>query len=529
MNCEQAKQSCGQVQSLLPAYLDNEVTPSERVLILAHLSGCTVCQQELNLLSTARSQARATLQRRAIQAVPPREAWSRLETRLMEDAQPSSKFVAWFSRKAPGADRASNRFSGGVTMQKRSILSVLAGVLLLAVLAVFVARNAIPVSARQVLDRAYQAQTQTSPTQGIEHIRNAIYTNIDAKSEDQGLNTIVESYSDPVSGNFRVVTTDKESGKVLQVYAFDGSNAYNSDTMQDGRPSESPLTVYHSLQDRTSLMQRKFISVTNRKLSPAQDEESKFMFEKMRQDPQVELLGQETWDNGHIVYVLRSQQEIKLLVENQMTHPLGLVTFYFDVDTYQLLGSRVTMEKDGKEVLISQQQTLIDEILPAESHIAWDLSDLQGINIVDDPNGEHSLPAKNSANVIPVETLAARTDSAYLLKTIPDGFSLEVSILPEQPENEQYFYEASYTNQAGHRFIIRALGKPLEDTSREDEAYTTASGLVLHFLAQPGDSAKDGEFTSAVIEAPNGKTYAIDSTLPRDQVKALAEDLVLVK
>ena len=252
--------NCEQVQSLLTAYLDGEVTPSERTLILAHLSGCTVCQQELNLLSTARSQVRAALQRRAIQAAPPREAWRRLEARLMEDAQPSSKFRVRSSRKAPGADRTSNQFLGGVTMQKRSMLSVVAGVL---VLAVFVARNAIPVSARQILDRAYQAQTQTSPTQGIEHIRSEIYTNIDAKSEDQGLNTIVESYSDPVSGNFRVVTTDKNTGKVLQVYAFDGSNAYNSDSMKDGQQSESPLTVYHSLQNQTSLAQRKFVSVTN--------------------------------------------------------------------------------------------------------------------------------------------------------------------------------------------------------------------------------------------------------------------------
>jgi hypothetical protein len=383
------------------------------------------------------------------------------------------------------------------------------------------------VSARQILDRASRAQTQAAPTQGIEHIRSEICSNIEAK--EQGTTTIVESYSDPVSGNFRVVATDKESGKVLQVYAFDGSNAYNSDSMKDGQPSEGPLTIYHSLQDRTSLMKRKFVSVTNRKLNPAQDEESKFMFDKMRQDPQVELAGQETWANGHTVYVLRSQQEIKLLVENQMTHPMGLVTFYFDVDTYQLLGNRVTMEKDGQEVLISCQQTLLDEILPAESNIAWDLSDLQGINIVDDPNGEHSLPAKIPSSVIPVETLAAKTDSAYLLKTIPDGFSLEVSVLPEQPENELFFYEAGYTNQAGDSFIIRALGKPLEDTSLEDEAYTTANGLVLHFIAQPGDTAKGGEFTSVLIEAPNGKTYAIDSTLPRDSIKTLAEDLVLVK
>jgi hypothetical protein len=519
--------NCEQVQSLLLVYLDGEVTPSERALILAHLSGCTVCQQELNLLSTARSQVRATLQRRATSAVPSREAWSRLEARLMEDSQPSSKFVAWFSRKAPGADRASNHFLGGVTMQKRSILSVLAGVLVLVVLSVFVARNATPVSARQILDRAYRAQTQVASTQGIEHIRSEIYSNIGAK--EQGLDTIVESYSDPVSGNFRVVTTDKNTGKVLQVYAFDGSNVYNSDSMKDGQQSEDPLTVYHSLQDPTSLMKRKFISVTNQKLNPAQDEESTFMFDKMRQDPQVELVGQETWNDGRTVYVLRSQQEIKLLVENQITNPIGLVTFYFDVDTYQLLGNRVTMEKDGGEVLISSQQILLDEILPADSNIAWDLSDLQGINIVDDPNGEHSVPVKIPSDVIPAEALASKTDSAYLLKTIPDGFSLAISVLPKQPANEPFFYEANYADQTGDHFIIRTFGKPLEDTSWADETYTTASGLVLHFVVQPGIPENGGEFTSALIEAPNGKTYAIDSTLTRERIKELAEELVLVK
>jgi len=38
-------------------------------------------------------------------------------------------------------------------------------------------------------------------------------------------------------------------------------------------------------------------------------------------------------------------------------------------------------------------------------------------------------------------------------------------------------------------------------------------------------SQKTEKFTSALMEAPNGKTYAIDSTLPRDTVKAWAEEL----
>src|SRR5215211_8542727 len=105
MNGEQVKQSCGQVQSLLVPYLDGEVTPSERTLIQTHLSNCTVCQQEFTLLFTARSRVRSMLQRRAIYAVPSREAWNRLEAKLPKvqesflpeaDQPSSSKFQAWF-------------------------------------------------------------------------------------------------------------------------------------------------------------------------------------------------------------------------------------------------------------------------------------------------------------------------------------------------------------------------------------------------------------------------------------------------
>jgi hypothetical protein len=180
-------------------------------------------------------------------------------------------------------------------------------------------------------------------------------------------------------------------------------------------------------------------------------------------------------------------------------------------------------------VLISSQRTLLDEILPADSTIAWDLTNLQGINIVEDPNGEHSAPPKTASTAISVEDLAAKTDAAYLLKTIPDGFSLEIGALSEQPANEQFFYEARYTNQAGDYFIIRTLGKPLEDTAWKGETYSTANGLILHFVDGAGADAKRGEFISALVEALNGKTYAIDSTLPRDQVKTLAEELAPVK
>ncbi len=515
--------NCEQVQSLLPAYLDGEVSPSERALIRAHLSKCTVCQQELDLLSTARSRVRSTLQRRAAQAAPSREAWSRLEARLSkmqvsflpEAAQPSSKFMAWFARKAPRGSRAPNQLFGGVTMQKRWIFSGLAGVVVLSVLAVLVAQTATPVSARQILDRAYEAQTQVAPAQGIEHIRNEVYSNLEGKSDGQGMDTTVESYLDHQTDNFRLVVTDNKTGQVLAVTAYDGANAYSSDSKKGEELNADPLTIYRTPQNQPSEVRQK-LQVGNKEL------DAKTMFDKMRNDPQVQVVGKETWEDGRTVYVLHSEQEIKVIVGNEVQHPIGSVDVYFDVETYELLGNRVTMQKDGKELLISLQRILVDETLPEESSVAWDLSDLQGVNIVDDTNGEHQLPEAISA-----EDLATKTKSAYLLETIPEGFSLELNALPEHPANRPFFYEATYTNQAGDYFIIRAFdNKKLEDTSWADETYTTASGLVLYFVNQP---SIDPKFTGGLLETPDGMTFAIDSTLPREQVRELVEQLVLVK
>src|SRR5689334_456129 len=118
--------NCGQVQSLLVAYVDGEVTPSERTLIQAHLSNCTVCRQELTLLFTARSRVRSMLQRQAVHAVPSRDAWNRLDAKLTEAEQLSSKKEARFSRKAPNGNRASNPYKkfGGVSMNNRTVFSI---------------------------------------------------------------------------------------------------------------------------------------------------------------------------------------------------------------------------------------------------------------------------------------------------------------------------------------------------------------------------------------------------------------------
>ncbi len=73
---------CQEVNKLLVAYLDNEVTPSEWTLIQAHLAGCDTCQQELATLSALQSRVSQFLQVKAAQAAPSPQAWSRLQARL---------------------------------------------------------------------------------------------------------------------------------------------------------------------------------------------------------------------------------------------------------------------------------------------------------------------------------------------------------------------------------------------------------------------------------------------------------------
>lgn len=534
--------NCEQVQSLLAAYLDGEVTPSERALVLAHLSGCTVCQQELNLLSTARSQIRAALQRRAVQAVPSREAWSRLEARLTKVAQPSSStFAAWFPRKAPSASRASNRFFGGVTMQKRWIFSALAGVIALAVLGVLVAQTATPVAAGQILDRAHEAQSVQIEGEGIQHMRVETYHNLCAQPEGQGTiaATVMESYLDLQSGYFRTTIMEAETGNAREVFAFDGANTYSghrSVEVKAENPERGPASgekhvvcdqPWGNTDDLLTVYRAPQSSVAGVNLPMSEGAHTyEEIFQEMRNNPDAELLGEETWIDGRPVYVLRSHQPVKAIVDGEkLEPPMGWVTSYFDTESYKMVESRATIERDGEELLVYSYRVLADEILPVGSDVRWDLSDLQGITIVDDPEGQHAdlLP-----EVVSEEELA-RTPSAYLLSSIPEGFTLEISAAPKQPVDQPFVYVASYHNEAGDYFVIQSIGpkevKLVADSS--DEVYTTASGLSLTFMEDVKDRS-DKLFTSAVLETPEGAAFILNSTLPRDRVKILAEQLILV-
>jgi hypothetical protein len=352
----------------------------------AHFSGCPACQEELSLMLEIQGQISSVLQRRAAQAVPSQDAWERLEARLARAVPPApTSFKTWLSRLAPGVGRISTHpFLGGVTMRKKVVLSGLAFVLVIMLVVILTARTATPVSAKDILDHAYAVQAADTPTQGIDHFRSEMYTNLQGLPEDQGYETSVESYQDLLSGHYRVVTLDNKTGKVVGVYAFDGTYTYRTGDQGSAQIVDSQsglLSVYRSPQDASQGTGLKPVRVDP--FGP------KDIFDQMRSDPSVQLAGLETWPDGRTVYVLRSQQQIKIQVDGETQRPDGLVMVYFDSTSYEILGNRVTMEKEGREILISSQIVLADEILPSGSAVAWDLSDLHGIAIVDDPEPEN--------------------------------------------------------------------------------------------------------------------------------------------
>jgi anti-sigma factor RsiW len=122
---------CQEVNKLLIAYLDNEVTPSERTLIQAHLAGCDICQEELATLSALQSHVSQFLQVRAAWAAPSPQAWSRLQARLAGEARPSPSWLPTrLQRLASGVGRINQIFEGGVTMKKGFAITAIAALVI---------------------------------------------------------------------------------------------------------------------------------------------------------------------------------------------------------------------------------------------------------------------------------------------------------------------------------------------------------------------------------------------------------------
>jgi len=132
MNCHQSKE-------LLLAYLDNEINPSERRLIQAHLAGCESCQRELVLLSQTRNLVSQSLNIRAAQTAPSPQALSLLQARLAGKARnPRLRLIAWLKRSAPFAFRAQSTSQGKLTMKTKFAYIALAMLLVIAATVAFV-------------------------------------------------------------------------------------------------------------------------------------------------------------------------------------------------------------------------------------------------------------------------------------------------------------------------------------------------------------------------------------------------------
>jgi hypothetical protein len=121
--------NCQNVREYLLAYLDNEINPSERMLIQSHLAGCDSCQAELTTLSATRSRVSQFLVNRAAQAAPSPQALSHLQAKLAQ--RPSSWLSLERKRSAPNANPLQPNQKGFSLMKNKFAFSALALMLIL--------------------------------------------------------------------------------------------------------------------------------------------------------------------------------------------------------------------------------------------------------------------------------------------------------------------------------------------------------------------------------------------------------------
>ena len=89
---------CKDINTLLTAYLDGEVTHEEQELIQAHLSVCEHCRRELTGLADIQKGLRQALKETAADVSPSPQAWDLLRTRLETD---DDRFWKWLKRLIP--------------------------------------------------------------------------------------------------------------------------------------------------------------------------------------------------------------------------------------------------------------------------------------------------------------------------------------------------------------------------------------------------------------------------------------------
>ena len=125
---------CREVNELLVAYLDGEVTPSERKMMEAHLTGCASCQEEMARLAAAQLRLFRSLKEVAADAAPSPQAWSRLQARL---AKPAPRKL-WPQRLAPGVWHTLTTKGGEILMKHKLAMATVATLALVICVVAFV-------------------------------------------------------------------------------------------------------------------------------------------------------------------------------------------------------------------------------------------------------------------------------------------------------------------------------------------------------------------------------------------------------
>jgi hypothetical protein len=517
--------NCRQISSNLSAYLDHELSTGEERQLVDHINTCEACRLELAELRKTRRAAKSTMQWMAESAEPSAQAWADLQHRINQQKGSSTKTkFAWLSNLAPGWLVNAIQTIGASQMSRRFAV-VVSGALIFGVLGFFMMEKTVtPVSAKQILDRAYEVQMKVNKATGISHMKVERFTNPQAnEGNNAGTKVLSEDFTDYQTGNYRKVEYLLPEMKVIHVEGYDGKFTYSSEYL-DRTSVEKPLTVYRSPQSRDKL------TILNESASTVSAEE---MFNLMRRNSNIAVDTDNDASKVKSVYVLITDHDTERLFSKAAGMNAEFIggTFrermVFDSKTYQLLETETTVNKGGKKAVIKSTRYLVDEVLPAEAKITWDMSDLKGVSFVDDLDRSKGdlLPEK-----ITPEELVKNTDTGYLLNEIPEGFDLTITAPPRQAKGSAYIYVASYLNKNDDYFVIQNTGDSPEDMKDEsDETYKTKNGLTATFMKEPENLPDEKTYQSAVIRIGETAGFLINSSLPRERVKQLMEDLIVVK
>ncbi len=86
---------CNDIEKLMAAYLDNEVTPDEREGIQTHLSSCQHCRGALKELTAAQANLGQSFQTAAKTVIASPGTWENINRRIEADEQPRFFINRW--------------------------------------------------------------------------------------------------------------------------------------------------------------------------------------------------------------------------------------------------------------------------------------------------------------------------------------------------------------------------------------------------------------------------------------------------